>query len=105
MSNTQEKTAKQSLLPDFLARMANVVRAASNPSHKTASRVLGPPGPKTGKTEEGAVVEMASVEVAVPEPGVTLMGEKVQVASDGRPEHVRDTGPLNVPNFELTFIV
>lgn len=87
-----------SFRPDFLVTIAAATRATSRPSHKTISNgVLGLFGSETGNTEEGAVVEIVSVEVAVPEPGVTLAGEKVQVASEGRPEHVSETGFEKAP--------
>lgn len=97
--------AKPNFLFDFLAKTAKAVSASSNPSHKTSSRVFGPPGPKIGRTEEDAVVEMVSVEVAVPEPGVTLAGEKMQVASDGNPEQAKETEFEKAPYFSPTLTV
>lgn len=63
---------------------------------------LGQPFGCVGKTRDGAVVEIVSVEVAEPEPGVTVGGEKEHDASDGSPEHESDTGLLNAPNCEPT---
>ncbi len=57
-------------------------------------------GPRIRSTDDGAVVEIVSVEVVEPEPGVTLAGEKEQEASEGSPEHVSETGLLKAPNLE-----
>jgi hypothetical protein len=66
---------------------------------------LGLSGPRTGKTEEGATVEIVSIEVAEPEPGVTLGGEKEHDEREGSPEQVSETGFVNAPNMEPTVIV
>lgn len=65
----------------------------------------GPCGDCIGKTEDGAVVVIVSVEVVEPEPGVTLGWEKEHDVSDGRPEHASATGFVNAPNCEPTVIV
>jgi hypothetical protein len=41
---------------------------------------------------------MVRVEVAVPEPGVMLLGEKVQLSVLGRPLHERVIGVFDVPD-------
>jgi hypothetical protein len=43
--------------------------------------------------EEGAVVEMVTMDVAVLEPGTTEGGENEHKASDGSPEQLRETEP------------
>ena len=73
------------------ANIAATARAASKLSQSARIGPVGSDGPAKGNTADGAVVEIVRVEVAVPEPGVTLAGEKLQVASDGRPEHASET--------------
>ena len=77
----------------------------SNPSHAKKNGVRWPCGEDIGKTEDGAVVEIVSVEVVEPEPGVALAGEKEHDVSDGSPEHASETGLLNAPNCEPTVTV
>ena len=72
ISNAPNVNAEASFLPDFLAMMAVRASTKSNPSHRTKSGALGLLGEHIGKTEDGAVVEIANVEVVEPEPGVTL---------------------------------
>ncbi len=57
---------------------------------------FGTEGLTSGRVDEGAVVEIVSVEVAEVAPGVTLGGENEQEASVGNPaEHASDTWPVN----------
>jgi hypothetical protein len=67
----------------------------SNPNHKAKNRARGLRGENIGKTEDGAVVEIVSVEFALAEPGVTLGGEKEQDDSDGKPEQASETEFVN----------
>jgi hypothetical protein len=76
-----------------------------NPDHRMKSGALGLLGQEIGKIEDGMTVEIVSVEVVEPEPGVGLAGEKEQDASDGRPEQASVTGLVNAPKVEPTFIV
>lgn len=52
----------------------------------------------SGKTDDAAVVEIVSVETIEPAPGVTLAGDREQVARAGAPEQVRDTRFEKAPN-------
>src|SRR5258706_10312731 len=76
ISNAPNVNAAASFLPDFLVLMAVRPSTKSNPSHRMKNGALGPLGENIGKTEDGAVVEIVSVEVVEPEPGVTLEEEK-----------------------------
>lgn len=105
ISNAPNVNVAASFLPDFLAMMAVRASTKSNPSHRTKTGALGLLGQNIGKTEDGAVVEIVSVEVVDPEPGVTLGGEKEQDASDGDPEQASVTGLANAPNCRPTEIV
>jgi hypothetical protein len=67
--------------------------------------VLGPGGRIIRNAVEGAIVEIVNVEVTVPEPGVTLAGEKEQDESEGNPEHVSETGFVNALNLDPMFMV
>lgn len=75
-----------------------MMRMPSNPSHTVSSGARGLCGQTVGKTDDGAVVEMVSVDVVEPEPGVTLGDEKEQDVRDGCPEHASETGLVNAPN-------
>jgi hypothetical protein len=59
----------------------------------------------SGSPEEVAVVVIVSVEVVVPEPGVTLAGENEHEASPGNPEHASETEFVNGPKSEPTDMV
>ena len=91
-SRAQDAMASPNFRPPFFVTKAAAAEVRNRPSHKTISNGL--PGffrRATGNMEEGAVVEIVSVEVAVPEPGVTVAGENVQVACDGSPEQASET--------------
>jgi hypothetical protein len=55
--------------------------------------------------EDGAVVDIVTVEVAVLEPGTTEGGENEHKASDGSPEQLRETEPSYEPNGGATVTV
>lgn len=52
-----------------------------------------------------AALEIVRVEVAVPEPGVTLAGENVQLRVLGTPAQERAIGVFNDPDCACTFTV
>ena len=83
------------------------VRASTKsiPSQRTKIGARGFLGENIGETEDGAVVEIVSVEIVEPEPGVTLGEEREHDESDGCPEQVSETGFVNAPKLEPTFIV
>lgn len=105
ISNAQEAMPKPTFLPVFLARAAANEKRKTSPSQKAMSGVLGTSCQGIGKAEEDAVVEIVSVEVDAPDPGVTLAGEKLQDASDGKPEQAKETEFEKVPYFSPTLTV
>jgi len=105
ISNTPNVIAAASFLPDFLAMMVVSINTKSNPSHRTKNGVLGLVGVNSGKIEDGPIVEIVSVEVVEPEPGVTLPDEKEHDESDSCREQFNETGFVNAPKLEPTFIV
>jgi hypothetical protein len=101
ISNAPKVKATASLLPDFLAMMAVRASPKSNPDHKTKDGARGLLGQLIGKTEDGAMLEIVSVETIEPEPGVTLGDDREQVGgieTAGSTEQVRDTGFEKTPN-------
>ena len=80
----------------------NAAVRTSNRNSDIGRSHIGPRGRDIGKIDDGAVVEIESVEVIEPAPGVTLAGDKEQVASAGSPEQVSDTRFEKAPNFEPT---
>jgi hypothetical protein len=105
ISKAANANSAASLRPDFFAMMAARANIKSNPNHKAKNGARGLRGENIGKTEDGAVVEMVRVELALPGPGVTLGDENEQDESDGNPEQARETGFVNAPKLEPTFIV
>lgn len=87
---------------------ANIAANASNKTKQSQAASIGKPGylsGKTGKISDGAVVVIVKVEVAEPEPGVAVEGEKEHDASEGKPEHASETGSVKAPNCCATVIV
>jgi len=75
ISRAHDATAKTRFLPEFRAKIAKPASTRVKLSHKTKIGTFGIRGSASGKTEEGAVVEIVSVEATEVEPGVTLAGE------------------------------
>ena len=75
ISSALDATTKLRFLPEFREKIAMPANASATPNHKTKMGALGIRGSFRGKTEEGAVVEIVSVEATEVEPGVTLAGE------------------------------
>ena len=74
-SSAHDATANPRFLPVFRAKFAMPASARVRPNHKTKIGAFGIRGSGGGRTEEGVVVEIVSVEVAELEPGVRLAGE------------------------------
>lgn len=105
ISNAPDANAKVSFRRDFLVQIAATIRTKSEITHAASIGKLGPLRGPAGIISDGAVVVIVRLEVVEPEPGVTLAGEKVHAASDGRPEQARDTAFVNAPNCWPTEIV
>src|SRR5487761_476302 len=105
ISNALNANSKARLRCDLLAKIAVTRQIKSKPSHAENIGTVGPLCGHNGKTEDGAVVEIVSKEVVLPEPGVALGGEKEHDVSDGNAEPAGETGFVNAPNCEPTLLV
>lgn len=102
-TNALKANAAAMSLPDLFAAIVAAHKARSDASHNHKPGGKSP-GFRCTWPEEGAVVEIVSVEVAVPDPGVRLDGENEQDARGGRPEHEREIGFVKGPPTGETFI-
>lgn len=105
ISNALNANSKASLRCDLLAKIAVTRQIKSKPSHAENIGTVGPLWGHIGKTEDGAVVEIVSVEVVLPEPGVTLGCEKEHDVSDGNPEQASETKLAKEPATGETVIM
>lgn len=103
--NTHDANRNANLRFSFFAQSAATMKVRKTVSHKATTGKVGRLLGRAGKISDGAVVVIVRVEVVEPEPGVTLAGEKEHDASDGNPEHARDTAFVNAPNCWPTEIV
>lgn len=97
-------SANQRFFCDFRVSAAAVASPKNRTNQKTCVGAVGVGRSANGNTEEGLVVEIVSIDVAEPEPGVTLGSENKQEVRDGKFEHESVTGLVNAPNFWLTEI-
>lgn len=104
-NNTHDANRNAILRRSLFAHRATSANAKIKLSQPVNVGRLGYLSGKFGKISEEAVVLIVRVDVAEPEPGVAVAGEKEHDASDGKPEHASETGFVNAPNCCPTVIV
>ena len=97
-SNTHDANRNANSRFSFFAQSVAIMKLRNRLRNKASIGKVGRLLGRIVKISDGAVVVIVRVEVVEPEPGVTLAGEKEHDASDGNPEHARDTAFVNAPN-------